>query len=83
MGHHFWQYGAVLPETDFTFQKFITCLSLLAKQVSTKLSGIDFNQAKYHFKNVKSRFSTKQDWLYHNTTEMICEIDFTFVFGSI
>ena len=34
MGHHFWQYGAVLPQTDFTFRKFITCLSLLAKQIS-------------------------------------------------
>ena len=33
-GHHFWRYGAVLPETDFTFRKFITCLSLLAKQIS-------------------------------------------------
>ena len=32
-GHHFW-YGAVLPETYFTFWKFITCLSLLAKQLS-------------------------------------------------
>ena len=31
MGHHF---GAELPETDFTFQKFITCLPLLAKQIS-------------------------------------------------
>ena len=34
MGHHFWGYGAVLLETDFTFWKFITCLSLLAKQIS-------------------------------------------------
>ena len=33
-GHHFWRYGAVLPETNFTFWKFITCLPLLAKQVS-------------------------------------------------
>ena len=30
-GHHFWWYSAILPETDFTFQMFITCLSLLAK----------------------------------------------------
>ena len=33
-GHHFWRYGTVLPETNFTFRKFITCLSLLAKQIS-------------------------------------------------
>ena len=33
-GHHFRRYGAVLPETNFTFRKFITCLSLLAKQIS-------------------------------------------------
>ena len=33
-GHHFSRYGTPLPETDFTFLKFITCLSLLAKQIS-------------------------------------------------
>ena len=32
-GHHFWRYSAALPKTDFTFQMFITCLSLLAKSV--------------------------------------------------
>ena len=34
MGHHFRRYSAALHETDFTFRKFITCLSLLAKQIS-------------------------------------------------
>ena len=58
-------------------------LFVFTSQVSTKLSGIDFNRAKYHFKNAKSRFSNKQDWICHNTTEMIGEIDFTFVFVSI
>ena len=29
---------AVFFETDFTFQKFITCLSLLLKQISQYLS---------------------------------------------
>ena len=33
-GHHFWRYGAVLPENNFTFRKFITFLSLLPKQIS-------------------------------------------------
>ena len=33
-GHNFWWYGTALPETDFTFWKFITCSSLLAKQIS-------------------------------------------------
>ena len=33
-GHHFWRYDAVLPDTDFTFWKFTTCSSLLAKQIS-------------------------------------------------
>ena len=46
------------------------------------MSDIDFNQAKYHFKNTKSRFSTKQDGVCHNITEMIGQIDF-FVFGGI
>ena len=32
--HRFRQYGTILRETNFTFQKFITCLSLLAKQIS-------------------------------------------------
>ena len=32
-GHHFWRYSAALPKTDFTFQMFNTCLSLLAKSV--------------------------------------------------
>ena len=36
-GHHFWRYGAVLPETNFTFWNFITCLSLLPKQISQYL----------------------------------------------
>ena len=49
-----------------------------SKIVTTKLSGIDFNRAKY-FKNAKSRFSTKQDWICHNLTEMIGEIDFIIV----
>ena len=30
---HQW-YSAVLPETNFTFQKFITCSTLLAKQIT-------------------------------------------------
>ena len=29
----FWRYDAALPEANFTFWKFITCLSLLAKQI--------------------------------------------------
>ena len=32
---------------------------------------------------MKSRFSTKQDGICHNITEMIGEIEFVFVFGSI
>ena len=39
-------------------------------------TGIDFNQAKYHFKNAKSRFSMKWDWICDNVAEMIGEIDF-------
>ena len=32
--------------------------------------------------NAKSRLSTEQNWICHNLTEMISEIDFIFVFGS-
>ena len=46
-GTPFSRYGTVLPETDFTFRKFITCLSLLAKQIShgeinSMIGEIDF-----------------------------------------
>ena len=36
-GYHFWRYRAVVPETDFTFWKFITCLPLLPKQIKQNI----------------------------------------------
>ena len=39
-GHHFWRYGAVLPETDFTFRKFITCLSLVSQTNKSVLNWV-------------------------------------------
>ena len=74
-GHHFWRYGAVLPETNFTFQKFITCLSLLPKQEKSVKYRAKY-RTKYHFKNAKSGFSTKRDWICHNVAEIIGEILF-------
>ena len=46
------------------------------------MSGIDFNRAKYQFKNVKSRFSTKQDEICRNITEMIYEIHSVCICGT-
>ena len=80
MGHHFWQYGTVLPKTNFTFQKFITCLTTNKSTTQTNKSVLNWMvliliKQNIISKKVKSRFFTKQD--------NDAEIDFIFDFGSI